>query len=426
MKKIFISITLFSLALSASARERSYEEKCRIASSAIGVQAGNRAKAQTGDASAAASLATLSTTVGYTVLGYEQGGFAIVSNDDARTPVLGYSTTDRFDATQPALAWYLSQADAAMAHDATRAAAAVSIPEGCQASVDKLLGNIEWDQVMSPYRDFCPIVLADDVPCVAGCVATAMAQIMACHKYPAQGTGSATITYGGMPYKAYFGEATYDWESMLPSYKSGTSYTAKQRLAVARLIWHCGAAANMSYKKGGSGAYVRDAVEGLQKYFGYQAKYYGYKGQGNYKDAQEWYSVIYKELSHGNPILYSGQAKDGYMHAFVLDGYDADGKVHVNWGYSGSGNGYFDPTVLDMTVNGVTEEFTLWNDMAIIRTPDDDPIDYFSGTTDGISSATVDGAEDDADAPKYNLEGVRVGDNYRGVYIQNGKKRMAK
>lgn len=412
---------LFALALSATARERSYEEKCRIANTVIGVQTASKAKAANGTVSAA-TITTLDESKGYTVLGYEQGGFAIVSNDDTRTPILGYSTTDKFDATQPALAWYLDKADAAMQAGTTRAVSAASIPDGCKASVDKLLGDIEWDQTMTPYRDFCPIVLSDDVPCVAGCVATAMAQIMASHKYPEHGQGSSTITYGGMPYKAYFSEATYDWEDMLPSYKSGTSYTAKQRLAVARLIWHCGVAADMSYKKGGSGAYVKDAVEGLKKYFGYQAKYYGYKGQGNYKDEQEWNSVIYKELSHGNSILYSGAAADGYMHAFVLDGYDADGKVHVNWGYSGQGNGYFDPTVLNMTVNGVTEEFTYWNDMAIIRTPDDEPIDYFTG----INSAIVDGEEANPNAPKYSIDGVRVSDSFKGVYIQNGKKYIAK
>lgn len=423
MKKIFTYTMLFALALSASARERSYEEKCRIANSVIGVQTVSKAKAANGTASAA-TITTLDEAKGYTVLGYEQGGFAIVSNDDARTPLIGYSTTDRFDATQPALAWYLSQADAAMAQGATRAAT-VSIPEGCKASVDKLLGNIEWDQIMSPYRDFCPIVLSDDVPCVAGCVATAMAQIMAYHKYPEKGTGSASITYGGMPYKAYFGEATYDWENMLPTYKSGTTYSVKERLAVARLIWHCGVAADMSYNKGGSGAWVSKAAEGLQKYFGYQVKYYGYKGQDNYKDANEWYSVIYKELSHGNPILYSGSstktsATNPYIHAFVLDGYDAEGKVHVNWGYSGQGNGFFDPTVLNMTINGQTEEFTGYNNMAIIRTPDDDPIDYFTG----INSATVDGTK--ANTPKYSLDGMRVNDSYKGVYIQNGKKYIAK
>lgn len=415
---------LFSLALSATARERTYEEKCRIANSVIGIQTSNKAKAADGTA---ATLKTLGQATGYTVIGYENGGFAIVSNDDARTPIIGYSTTDKFDATQPALAWYLDNANAAMQSGAARTVSAASIPEGCKASVDKLLGDIEWDQTMTPYRDFCPIVLSDDVPCVAGCVATAMAQIMASHKYPEQGQGSATITYEGMPYTAYFGQATYDWDYMIPSYKSGTTYTVRQRMAVARLIWHCGVASQMSYKKGGSGAYVKDAVDGLQKYFGYKAKYYGYKGQGNYNDANEWYSVIYKELSLGNSILYSGQStKNGYsyMHAFVLDGYDTDGKVHVNWGYSGNGNGYFDPTVLNMTVNGVTEEFTQWNDMAIIRTPDSEDIHYFEKDPSGINSASVE--TEDANAPKYNLEGMKVNDSFKGVYIQNGKKHIAK
>ena len=50
---------------------------------------------------------------------------------------------------------------------------------------------------------------------------------------------------------------------------------------------------------------------------------------------------MYSELADEQPVLYSGVSTQG-GHAFVFDGYDADGKVHVNWGWGGYADGYFD------------------------------------------------------------------------------------
>jgi hypothetical protein len=51
--------------------------------------------------------------------------------------------------------------------------------------------NSLWSQV-SPYNDLCPVLTpGTDEHCVAGCVATAMAQVMYYWKWPSSGTGSA-------------------------------------------------------------------------------------------------------------------------------------------------------------------------------------------------------------------------------------------
>ena len=62
---------------------------------------------------------------------------------------------------------------------------------------------------------------------------------------------------------------------------------------------------------------------------------------------------IYSILSSGNPIFYS--AKDINMeyfivagHNFIIDGYDENGLVHVNWGWCGIENGYFDIALLNV------------------------------------------------------------------------------
>lgn len=51
----------------------------------------------------------------------------------------------------------------------------------------------------------------------------------------------------------------------------------------------------------------------------------------------EFLQVVYNELSLGCPLFMTGGD-----HAFVYDGYDENGLVHVNWGWGGLDNGYFD------------------------------------------------------------------------------------
>lgn len=68
--------------------------------------------------------------------------------------------------------------------------------------------------------------------------------------------------------------------------------------------------------------------------------------------------MIYEELNEGRPILYAGATKDGAGHAFVFDGYDKDGLVHVEWGWDGSGDGYFDVDMLNSDQGAFSESQT--------------------------------------------------------------------
>ncbi len=58
---------------------------------------------------------------------------------------------------------------------------------------------------------------------------------------------------------------------------------------------------------------------------------------------QQWAQVIRAELDAGRPVLYNAlQQNEDAGHSFVIDGYRGDGKVHVNWGWGGYANGYYD------------------------------------------------------------------------------------
>lgn len=88
---------------------------------------------------------------------------------------------------------------------------------------------------------------------------------------------------------------------------------------------HCGVAVDMNYGLNGSGSYSNDASVALNKYFKYNTRLYT---RDIYTKA-EWMNMIFEEISNGRPILYGGVTAQNAGHAFVFDGYDADGLVHV-------------------------------------------------------------------------------------------------
>ena len=66
-------------------------------------------------------------------------------------------------------------------------------------------------------------------------------------------------------------------------------------------------------------------------------------GLSTYGRLEYWLNMLKNELINGRPLIYSGQGTAG--HAFNFDGFKDD-YFHVNWGWSGSSNGYFLVTAL--------------------------------------------------------------------------------
>ena len=214
-----------------------------------------------------------------------------------------------------------------------------------QPTVAPLLGSIQWDQII-PYNKMCPMYNSTDRS-VTGCVATAMAQVMMYYQYPKtlQADIPAYVTrtkYLSIP-QINKGES-YDWNNMLPQYASyePLNYTDAQAAAVAKLLYHCGVACEMDYGPS-SGANVTPAI--LSTYFGYDSDLMQDLNRDVFTLA-EWSQIMDKELTAKRPILYSGQSSDG-GHEFVCDGTDGNGLYHINWGWGGYQDGYFDVTILN-------------------------------------------------------------------------------
>lgn len=278
-------------------------------------------------------------------------GFVIVSADDFYRPIVGYSSERNFDTEiNPELAFMLNKLIAYRTGRHTgKATPKVAAEWQSVMNSGKLISRnggresfylvqTKWDQG-SPYNYYCPQASGGPGGRVyAGCVATAMSQVMKYWNHPLQGTGSHTNYNSGFgALTANFGTTTYDWDNMPLSLRN--SSPQEEIEAVALLMYHCGISVDMHYAIDGSGAYSDDVPGSIRQYFGYSNQAV-LKSRDSYSYG-DWSQLLKESFDMGWPVYYSGQASDG-GHAFVCDGYDDDGLFHYNWGWSGSGDDFYD------------------------------------------------------------------------------------
>ena len=331
--------------ITASAKPRTADQMKRIAQNTIQRKSLARNSAKKG----AAQLKTLLRTEDLQVMGYEGGGYVVVAADDLLPEVLGYSDSKFSETGNPAFGWWLQSV-----RKAARMVVKTGVPNKTikpdptlyAESVAPLITS-KWDQ-QTPYNDLCPGGASGKT--MTGCVATAMAQVMYFWRYPLHGTGSKTIYYPfedthGQQLTVDFSQATYDWDNMIDDYSG--SYTPQEAAAVATLMYHCGVASSMQYGVDGSGTYNSEAAAALKNNFGFPASV-RYVERSQYEEA-DWMQMVYTDISNRQPIIYTGSDYSYGGHCFVLDGYNADGLVHINWGWSGTSDGFYNIDLLNPT-----------------------------------------------------------------------------
>ena len=201
-----------------------------------------------------------------------------------------------------------------------------------------------WDQT-APFYNQC---VFSGTQCLTGCPATSLAQVFYYWKYPTTATPSLSgYTTSGYVVPA-LPSTTFDWPNMRDYYGwSGSTGTTAQKAAVATLMRYIGQAEHMEYGPNGSGisSSQTSLIANACKTFGYDSNVrtiykQSYWGSTLVSDSQ-WASMIQAELEAGHPIVYCGLSNNG-GHAFNVDGYTVSSdKYHINWGWSGSGNGDF-------------------------------------------------------------------------------------
>lgn len=298
-------------------------------------------------------------------------GYVIVSGDDRTVPVLGYSLTGSYNPDsipENMRAWLQGYADQIEALEEQKTSSAVTdlssetksgapdddmdalapAPDASswmnapKAAISPLITS-KWDQGR-PYCMRCPVV--GDYYCYSGCVATAMAQVMYYHRWPAAvaadipsyTTRTLKLDIPGVP-----AGTPIEWDNMTDTYTNPT-YPTVADWAVANLMSIVGTSVEMNYNTNASGASSYNIASALIDYFDYDENLYLAERQ-NYTIAQ-WDDLLYNELICHRPVLYGGNSSGG-GHAFVVDGYDGDALYHVNWGWGGYCDGYFAISVLN-------------------------------------------------------------------------------
>ena len=296
------------------------------------------------------------------VYNVDGGGWVIVSAEDSVTPILGYSDTGSFSATnmpENLSGWMGSLRDEILKAREEKLTASAQVRQKWEnparvqtraGASQKYLTTASWDQ-LSPYNNYLSNYVKNNGRTLSnlctGCVATAMAEVLRFHKWPESGTGtlsSYTTATKGYSVTGYDLGHTYSWSSMPETYTN--SATTTQKNAVAQLMLDCGVMVEMDYdtsSNGGSGAYTENILPALIEHMGY-SKSAVLRYRTNFS-TQEWMNMIVEDIDNERPILYSGSGDDG-GHQFVCDGYDLDNTMlHINWGWSGSSNGYFTLTM---------------------------------------------------------------------------------
>ena len=284
------------------------------------------------------------------------GGFVIVAGDDCVAPVIGYSDTGSFitENMPENLAGWLDMWSGiinAMRADGYTLGKDVekewkAFESGALPTKDgneKVLGTAKWDQGR-PYNLLCPDFLGrgESTRCLTGCTATALAIIMRYHMWPDCGVGkldtysfrddngkTRTVQGFNLGHK-------YDWANMPLKYTGRESDA--QNNAVARLMYDVGVMLESMYNPEGTGSYLDLVADGAINHFKFD-KSASYKRYESYKNS--WLQMIKDNIDNVGPVDYAAQDANGNGgHSFVIDGYRGD-EVHINWGWSGSCDGFF-------------------------------------------------------------------------------------
>jgi hypothetical protein len=212
-----------------------------------------------------------------------------------------------------------------------------------------------WDTIY-PYNFYCPNATGGSGGRAnAGCSACALAQILAYHTQPnAVAQDHEDIT--GPYYIHDAGMEAYDWADM-PNAISDTSPLAQQE-AVGQLMYHAAVALDSLFQVSDTGADPTLAIpNALQTYFKYTSG--AYQKKSDYTDSQ-WYNTIVADIDSHMPVLYT-MFETGLLngHAVVCDGYDGENVIHLNLGWSGVSDAWYNFDSIVVTNGPTTYHWTI-------------------------------------------------------------------
>ena len=199
-----------------------------------------------------------------------------------------------------------------------------------------LLETASWGQNY-PFNEQCWTSYGGTRHAKTGCVATAYAIVMRYHKYPKEGTTKVLYNCQAPTY-VEITDRVYDWDNMPLVYDS--NWTEEQIYEVSKIMMHLAHANFSTFGANGTTANEERETARLNRYFNYPKVAASYQREHT---REEWEAKIRESLDNGCPVPYAANnsGTGDSRHMFVIDGYTDNGYFHFNFGWNGSGNGWF-------------------------------------------------------------------------------------
>lgn len=390
----------------------------------------------------------------YFVVNLDPEGYVIVSADDLVEPIIAWSPTGRYDPSPQNPLFVLAQRDLAGRIHAARApgqgdAAAArgrplrpeqtaargkwsklfagvslqdttysGVPSVSDARVDPMVAS-RWSQttecVVACYNYYTPPRAAgssSNYP--AGCVATAMAQLMRFWQYPTAGVGTDQFTIkvcNTWQQRALRGGdglgGPYNWADM--ALDPNCSTTDTQRQAIGALCADAGVAVNMEYCFGASGiSDLSRVVSALTSTFMYSNAKIEWDNDTQLPAAARD-RAINSNLNAGHPVLL-GIVGDQTGHVVVCDGYGYNAATpyhHLNMGWAGASDAWYNLPIVNSTPGYSTVAAVIYNV-------------YTSGTGEIIAGRVTDAVGNPVEGALVSAGSFSDTTNSRGLYALVG------
>ena len=224
-----------------------------------------------------------------------------------------------------------------------------------------LLLGVSYGQSQS-FSKSCPEINGSHAQ--PGCVAVAMLHVMAHNSFPSQGTGTVAYTTPSyrLPISEDLSTFSFDWQKMR------SLATSEDTLAASKALYVCGVAAKTDFCPENSTASFPNMINAFIKNFGYDPDI-TVRSRECY-DRTAWISMLKEEIDGNRMVVMQANDHNYGSHAFVVDGYEIlpnDTLFHINWGWEGVNNGYYDIDCLSPGIFSFSEE----NKIVINCKPDD-------------------------------------------------------
>ena len=320
------------------------------------------------------------------------GGWLIMAGSAAATPVIAYSENDwleeRYSDLPANMRWFLESyleivediqiADATENYSDLQEWHDLLLKSNANAPKAQTVNlvNLAWDQGDADrpsYNLYCPRI--NGKYCPTGCVATALAQIVCYWGSPIQPRHSKSYQWsGGVTLGLNYDTIQFDY-SLMPSrltdrnYPYGIIATDEEVREVAKLNYAIGIAVEMDYAVDGSAAYSTVVPNRMKYYFRYNPNAANLERAA--MGASNFIARLRNNLINRIPVYMSGASStgtDGHAagHAWICTGYkvdennaDNEKKYYMNWGWNGSGNGWYDLVGNNMNISSMGYNFNV-------------------------------------------------------------------